>query len=41
MGVTVDFGCAAPCFAVVVLRGLDGFVAISYVLLPQLRIINL
>jgi hypothetical protein len=37
MGVTLDFGCAAPCFADVVLRGLDGFVAISFILLPQLR----
>jgi hypothetical protein len=27
MGVTVDFFCAAPSFADVVLRGLDGFVA--------------
>jgi hypothetical protein len=27
MGVTVDFVCVAPCFADVVLRGLDGFVA--------------
>src|SRR3954462_11819091 len=28
MGVTVDFGCSAPCFAAVVLRGLfDDFVS--------------
>jgi hypothetical protein len=36
MGVTVDF-CGAPCFADVVLRGLDDFVAILFFLLPQLR----
>jgi hypothetical protein len=36
MGVTVDF-CCAPCFADVVLRGLDDFVAILFFLLPQLR----
>ena len=35
MEVTVDLACGAPCFADVVLRGLDDFVAILMSLAPS------